>query len=93
MSDNNIQLRPCPYCGAKAAEIETIKEAEECKHFEDEEVCPAFKPFEACPCKRIVCSVNRGGCGASTGFAWSIERAIEKWNRRPPIVVLDDDLK
>lgn len=93
MSDNNMQLRPCPYCGAKVAEIETIKEAEECQHFDDEEVCPAFKPFEPCPCKRIVCNVNRGGCGASTGFAWSIERAIEKWNRRPPIVVLDDDLK
>lgn len=77
------KLKPCPFCGSKDAPVfDTVKEAEDCKYFEDEEKCPAFQPYGECRCKRIVCSVKRGGCGASTGFSWDELKAIEKWNRR-----------
>lgn len=40
---------------------------------------PLSKAF---PEVQVVCDFNRGGCGASTGFAFSPKQAIEKWNRR-----------
>lgn len=73
-------LAVCPFCGKSVAEFATMKELEDCKHFEDD-VCPACE-IDECTGMRIVCNVLKGGCGASTGFAWSKERAIELWNRR-----------
>ena len=73
-------LKPCPFCGKSVAEIVTLKELEECKKFEDDR-CPAYE-LEQCPGKKIVCNVNRGGCGASTGFTWDEDKAIAMWNER-----------
>ena len=73
-------LKPCPFCGKSVAEFVTIKELEECKHFEDD-ACPAYEPSE-CAVKKIVCDFNQGGCGASTGYASSEDKLIELWNRR-----------
>lgn len=78
----NVKLLPCPFCGADVAEIQTAKESWECRHFENEDGCPAFEWDTECRTKRIVCNVLRGGCGASTGYAPSLEKTIEKWNRR-----------
>ncbi len=75
-----MELKPCPFCNKSVAEFETRKEAEDCKHFEDD-VCPAYEPDE-CNGYHIVCNVLKGGCGASTGYAWNKERAIELWNWR-----------
>ena len=73
-------LRSCPFCGKSVATFVTAREEEECKHFEDD-VCPVYEPDE-CGVKKIVCDFTQGGCGASTGYASSEERAIELWNRR-----------
>lgn len=35
----------------------------------------------------MVCNVNKGGCGASSGYFSTVEKAIEAWNRR----VSDED--
>lgn len=78
----DVKLLPCPFCGADVAEIESAKESEDCRHFEKDGVCPVFEWDTECPTKRIVCNVLRGGCGASTGYAPSLEKTIEKWNRR-----------
>ncbi len=47
---------------------------EECEHFEE---CPAVEPYVC-----VVCSINKGGCGASTGYQEGVEKAIAVWNRR-----------
>ncbi len=80
--ETKIELMPCPYCGKDAAEFATAQEMEDCTYFEDETKCPAFKPFEGCTCNKIVCNVQRGGCGASTGYAWDKIQAAMKWNKR-----------
>lgn len=30
----------------------------------------------------IVCNINKGGCGARSGYYLTSEEAIEAWNRR-----------
>ena len=75
------QLRACPYCGKDVADFATAKEEEECKWFDDDERCDAYA-YNGCPCKKIVCNAQKGGCGASTGYSWSEEDAVERWNRR-----------
>lgn len=31
---------------------------------------------------RVICDANAGGCGASTGWEWSMAEAVAKWNNR-----------
>ena len=50
------------------------RELEDCAHFE---VCDTDILYFA-----YVCSVNHGGCGATTGYYETEEEAIEAWNRR-----------
>ncbi len=73
-------LRECPFCGKDVATITTAKELEDCTRFEDAQ-CPALV-WEECRYKKIVCDVREGGCGASTGFAFSLEKVVQKWNGR-----------
>jgi len=68
------KLLPCPFCGKQIAEIGNCKNMEECEHFEE---CPAVEPYVC-----VVCSINKGGCGASTGYQEGVEKAIAAWNRR-----------
>ena len=68
------KLRECPFCGGEALEIVTCMQIEECAHFEE---CPAAEPYVC-----MVCSIDKGGCGASTGYYDSAEKAVAAWNRR-----------
>lgn len=79
---DNINLKPCPFCDAKTAIITNAHELEECSNF-DYYNCPCNK-FESNPCNyyTIVCNVNNGGCGASTGYFLTKQKAIKAWNRR-----------
>lgn len=75
-------LKPCPFCGkAGTVEITDAHDLEECENFEDEE-CPA-ETGGSCGFHAVVCSVHKGGCGASSGYAPTEKEAVELWNRRP----------
>ena len=81
------EMKPCPFCGdTDAISIETAKSCEECAHFEDAEKCPAYAPFwsdeDHCPYIAVICSFSNGGCGASSGWYPTREKAIMAWNRR-----------
>jgi hypothetical protein len=68
------ELKSCPFCGKDVAEITNCMELGECKHFES---CPATEPYVC-----VVCNMHEGGCGASSGYYDSAEKAIAAWNRR-----------
>ena len=84
------ELMPCPFCGKEGtAQVETARSCEECRNFENEELCPAYDPYnydpgteDTCPYKAVVCCCHKGGCGASSGWHPSAEKAIEAWNTR-----------
>lgn len=78
---NVYSVKECPFCGKiESVEFANLREEEECNMFDDDR-CPAF---ESCECSGVyvICSVNKGGCGASSGFAWRKDKAVELWNRR-----------
>lgn len=69
-----MKIEKCPFCGKDVAEITNCKDLEECRHFEK---CPATEPYVC-----VVCNMFEGGCGASSGYYDSAEKAIAAWNRR-----------
>ena len=69
-----MKIEKCPFCDKNVAEISNCKELEECRHFEK---CPATEPYVC-----VVCNMFEGGCGASSGYYDSAEKAIAAWNRR-----------
>lgn len=83
-----IKLKPCPFCNAKAVNITNAHELEECANF-DYDNCPCNE-FESSPCGyyTVVCNVNCGGCGASSGYFPTAGEAINAWNRR-----IDDETR
>ncbi len=79
----DIELKPCPFCGANVAELTNAHDLEECGNFEDENCpCEQYEDCGACGYHTIVCNVNNGGCGASSGYFSTEELAIKAWNRR-----------
>lgn len=71
-------LKPCPFCGKSVAEIDDAKGLEACPHYED---CDAAE-YEQCEMHAVVCNVHKGGCGASSGYCYTVEDAVALWNRR-----------
>ena len=67
-----MKIEKCPFCGKEVAETSNCKEL--CRHFEG---CLATEPYVC-----VVCNVHEGGCGASSGYYDSAEKAIAAWNRR-----------
>lgn len=78
-----VKLMPCPFCGADAAKISTAMQLEECAMFAEKD-CPARTAADTDDCgyKTVVCDVNKGGCGAASGFMPTEEEAVRAWNRR-----------
>ena len=71
---SEIKFNQCPFCGKiNTLTITSCMELEECKNFEGCE----FDGY-----KTICCDVNKGGCGATSGYAIDEALAIKKWNRR-----------
>lgn len=68
-----MELKSYPFCGKSVTDITSCVEVEGCEHFE---TCD----YDGYFC--IVCDVNKGGCGASGGYAKNKEKSIEKWNNR-----------
>ena len=74
-----MNLNPCPLCGGENIVIldcsqawcgnASVLEGLVCKHCD-------MKQYQA------VCNAQEGGCGASSGWALTPEKAEEKWNRR-----------
>lgn len=65
---------PCPHCG-KVETVEIVSGAE-FSGVDEEEYYPHSDAFAA------VCNVNKGGCGAMSGFAPTEQTAEIKWNTR-----------
>lgn len=70
------ELKPCPFCGkTESLIVGTDEEFGEVGCGEYYQVCcSAYQDFST--------NRNDGGCGASSGYAFTREEAIEKWNRR-----------
>lgn len=78
----NEELKPCPFCGGNMVEVTNAHDLEECANFEDE-VCPCER-YETVDCSyfTVLCNMNKGGCGATSGYYETKEKAIAAWNRR-----------
>ena len=62
------ELKPCPFCGKRLAVI---------THDDDDE--NDGWNYQSCA---VVCDATIGGCGASGGYHFSADDAIEAWNQR-----------
>lgn len=79
---NKPKLIPCPFCGkVETVEYTNAGECGACAKASLDNTCCDFEP-EGCSMVAVVCNVNRGGCGASSGYAFSFEGAAKKWNAR-----------
>lgn len=77
-------LKPCPFCGKSAAEFATVYECENCANFDEDECPECYAPYKehSCGIHLVVCSIHKGGCGASSGWNLTAEAAAKAWNRR-----------
>ena len=75
------KLKRCPFCGADVGIVCTAKELEKCS-FDNEIDCVGYRVNGECTCFTVVCDFHKGGCGATSGYAQTIEKAIAKWNVR-----------
>lgn len=79
----NINLKKCPFCGKKVAEMLNAHDLEECGNFEDDRCpCEQYEDAGKCEFHTVVCSMNKGGCGASSGYFATEEMAAQAWNER-----------
>lgn len=67
------ELKPCPFCKTRRAELLTLAEIELIDNPTEYQMSHYG----------VVCDYQSGGCGASTGWQYASEEdAIEAWNRR-----------
>lgn len=82
MKSKGIKLSECPFCGkAESVMFTDAREEEQCQKAVDGDCCCDFEP-NGCAMVAVVCSVNKGGCGASSGYATTLSGAAKLWNRR-----------
>ncbi|WP_371378843.1 Lar family restriction alleviation protein [Sporomusa aerivorans] len=68
-----IELKNCPFCGGNEIDFSDCKRLEDCERFE----CCDEKEYVL-----VVCNFSKGGCGASSGYFDTKEKAVSAWNRR-----------
>ena len=82
MNSTTIKLDVCPFCGKSDTLMFTNAADEEaCVKAENGDCCCDFEP-NGCAMVAVVCSVNKGGCGASSGYSTTLKNAAKRWNRR-----------
>ena len=69
------ELKPCPFCNSTENLI-VISCIDDCCDDAICENCPHEIQYTVC------CNARESGCGATSGYAETEEKAIEKWNRR-----------
>ena len=79
MTDGQYELDACPFCGK-----ETSLRFSNCQEMR---ACEDFRQCKDGHYLSVVCSLARGGCGASSGFFPTAEEAAAAWNRRPEITI------
>jgi len=65
------ELKPCPFCGNTEPELTQFADADWVSH-EDSDELGFF----------VICSVHRGGCGASSGWKLEATEVTDLWNKR-----------
>lgn len=79
---NKPELISCPFCGKKkCVQFTNAADMENCAKALSGDCCCDYEP-EGCSMVAVVCNVNKGGCGASSGYAFGYEGAARKWNKR-----------
>ena len=51
-----IELKPCPFCGESAVELDDAKDLEDCPYYD----CCDHAEYEQCSMHTFVCNVNKG---------------------------------
>ena len=75
-----MKINPCPFCGnARATVVTSCIDLETCGCFES--CSNRIDDIEGIYLT-VVCNVNKGGCGATSGFSLDKDDAISKWNGR-----------
>ncbi|MBR6030100.1 MAG: hypothetical protein IKP40_13535 [Clostridia bacterium] len=78
-TDGQYELAACPFCG---------KETSLCfANCQEMRACEDFRQCEDGHYLSVVCSFQRAGCGASSGYFPTAEEAAAAWNRRPVITI------
>lgn len=65
---NGQRTSPCKFCG----NIKSVRIIDSNEAYERDEDYPMYA---------VVCDLNNGGCGSTSGFRETITEAIELWNR------------
>lgn len=73
-------LDPCLFCEKGIAMFVKCQEMK---------FCADYRKCEDGHYTSVVCSFQRGGCGASTGFFPTPQEAADAWNRRPCKITMD----
>lgn len=65
--NDTVAANPCPFCGNDDLIVKLI---------------PLLLDGDIIKQYQVLCSMDRSGCGASSGVYWSASEAIEHWNCR-----------
>lgn len=75
MNEAHIKPKHCPFCGK--IDTQAILDQNEVEGIDEYDT-----NYEPDPCYLVCCSTYKGGCGATSGYAATPEKAVAKWNTR-----------